>query len=236
MNAPRTESGHILMIDDDVELSSLLSEYLGKFGYRTTSAHTAADGRSHLRRGEFDLVILDLMLPDGDGLTLCREIRNDRDVPIVMLTARGDVADRVVGLELGADDYLAKPFEPRELVARIDSVLRRAKLRVSTKELVCGGLRLEPETRRVTLDGRALELTTTEFELLGILMASGGRVMSRDRLLEKLRGLDAGEVFDRSIDMLVSRVRRKLGDDSRSPRFIKTIWRTGYQFVGADDA
>ncbi len=219
------------MIDDDADLNALLTEYLARFGHRLTTATTAAEGRRILERDRPDLIILDVMLPDKDGLTVCREIRADFDVPIVMLTARGEVADRVVGLELGADDYVPKPFEPRELVARIDSVLRRAAGHGPRDALTSGGLRLETETRRVVLDGDDVELTTMEFELLRVLMASHGRVMSRDRLLEKLRGLDA-DVYDRSIDMLVSRLRHKLADDSRAPRFIKTVWRTGYQFVG----
>jgi DNA-binding response OmpR family regulator len=150
------------------------------------------------------------------------------------LTARGEVADRVMGLELGADDYMAKPFEPRELVARIQSVIRRAKDRIKSHVLVCDGLRLETETRRVELDGNDVELTTMEFELLKGLMESHGRVMSRDRLIERLRGIDA-DVFDRSIDMLISRLRDKLGDDPRQPRFIRTVRMGGYQFVGAGD-
>jgi DNA-binding response OmpR family regulator len=221
----------LLMIDDDVDLNALLTEYLARFGHRLATAATAAEGLLALRRDPPDLILLDVMLPDQDGLTLCRKIRDEFDLPIVMLTARGEVADRIVGLELGADDYVPKPFEPRELVARIESVLRRAKHRGGEESLACEGLRLEKATRRVVLDGEEVELTTMEFELLHVLMASRGRVLSRDRLLERLRGLEA-DVYDRSIDMLVSRVRQKLGDDSRAPRFIKTVWRTGYQFVG----
>jgi len=229
-----TRSYHLLMIDDDVALGRLLEEYLGKFGHKLRTATTAATGMLELRRQLPDLLILDLMLPDKDGLTLCKEIRSELDVPIIMLTARGDVADRIVGLELGADDYLPKPFEPRELVARIDSVVRRASNRKPRRILTCGELVLEPERRRVVLEGRSLELTSMEFELLEILMESRGRVLSREQLLLRLRGIDAS-VYDRSVDMLVSRLRQKLGDDSRAPRFIKTIWRTGYQFVGRPD-
>ena len=223
----------ILIIDDDADLNALLTEYLGRFGHQLRSATNAARGLIELRRELPDLVILDIMLPDIDGLTLCREIRDEFNVPIVMLTARGEVADRVMGLELGADDYLAKPFEPRELVARIQSVIRRSAGRAATAEaLDFDGLRLEKETRRVTLDGKAVELTTMEFELLLTLMQSNGRVFSRNHLIERLRGIDA-EVYDRSVDMLVSRLREKLGDDAQSPRFIKTVRLTGYQFVGA---
>ena len=223
----------ILIIDDDADLNALLTEYLGRFGHELRSAITAARGLQELRRELPDLVILDIMLPDIDGLTLCREISGEFDVPIVMLTARGEVADRVMGLEMGADDYLAKPFEPRELVARIQSVIRRSANRAPMAEaLEFDGLRLEKETRRVALDGKAVELTTMEFELLMILMQSHGRVLSRNHLIERLRGIDA-EVYDRSIDMLVSRLREKLDDDAQSPRFIKTVRLTGYQFVGA---
>ena len=232
MSANKPETSRILIIDDDVNLNSLLAEYLQKFGYKLVSETTAVAGRKRLRRELPDLLILDVMLPDTDGLTLCREFRAEYDLPIIMLTARGEVADRVMGLELGADDYVPKPFEPRELVARIQSVIRRARDRSQGKVLVCDGLRLETETRRVELDGNDVELTTMEFELLRGLMESRGRVMSRDRLLERLRGIDS-DVFDRSIDMLISRLREKLGDNPRQPRFIRTVRMSGYQFVGA---
>jgi DNA-binding response OmpR family regulator len=231
MNLAKTAQNHILMVDDDVDLNALVTEYLARFGHRLVTATNAARGMAELRRERPDLIILDIMLPDTDGLTLCREIRTEFDVPIIMLTARGEVADRVLGLELGADDYLSKPFEPRELVARIQSVIRRSANRESPQALVADGLSLEKETRRVSLDGNDIDLTTMEFELLSVLMESHGRVLSRNRLIERLRGIDA-DVYDRSIDMLVSRLRDKLGDDSHSPRFIKTVRLTGYQFVG----
>ena len=228
MNPTGNHQYRILIIDDDADLNALLTEYLGRFGHQLQSAITAAGGMTAP-----DLVILDIMLPDKDGLTVCREIRSEYSVPIVMLTARGEVADRVLGLELGADDYLAKPFEPRELVARIQSVIRRSAGRTEHGEaLESDGLRLEKEIRRVDLDGAQLELTTMEFELLCALMESHGRVLSRNHLIERLRGIDA-DVYDRSIDMLVSRLREKLRDNAQSPRFIKTIRLTGYQFVGA---
>ena len=232
VSAARPETYRILIIDDDVNLNALLTEYLQGFGHNLVSETTAAAGRKRLRRELPDLLILDVMLPDTDGLTLCREFRAEYDLPIIMLTARGEVADRVMGLELGADDYVPKPFEPRELVARIQSVIRRARDRSQGEVLVCDGLRLETETRRVELDGNDVELTTMEFELLRGLMESRGRVMSRDRLIERLRGIDS-DVFDRSIDMLISRLREKLGDEPRQPRFIRTVRMSGYQFVGA---
>lgn len=231
MTLTRATQNHILMIDDDADLNALVSEYLERFGHRLVSATSATRGMAELRRERPDLIILDIMLPDTDGLSLCREIRSEFDVPIIMLTARGEVADRVLGLELGADDYLSKPFEPRELVARIQSVIRRSAGRENPDLLISDGLCVDKQTRRVTLDEREIDLTTMEFELLSVLMESRGRVLSRNRLIERLRGIEA-DVYDRSIDMLVSRLRDKLGDDSQSPRFIKTVRLTGYQFVG----
>ncbi len=231
MTNTKAVQSHILMIDDDVDLNALVTEYLARFGLLLVTATTALRGMTELRRERPDLIILDIMLPDTDGLTLCRQIRDESDVPIIMLTARGELTDRVLGLELGADDYLSKPFEPRELVARIQSVIRRSANRSNHQVLVSDGLSLEKQTRRVSLDNNEIDLTTMEFELLSILMESHGRVLSRNRLIERLRGIDA-DVYDRSIDMLVSRLRDKLGDDSHSPRFIKTVRLTGYQFVG----
>ena len=221
----------LLIIDDDTALTELLVEYFERFGHKLLTAATAADGRFRLRRDHPDLLILDVMLPDADGMELCRTVRAESDIPIVMLTARGDLPDRVLGLEFGADDYVPKPFEPRELVARIETLMRRSRTTPARKLTTGGGLELEVETRRVTLSGTDIELTSMEFELLRVLMESHGRVLSREMLLRKLRGLDA-DIYDRSVDMLISRLRKKLVDDSRSPRFIKTVWRSGYQFVG----
>jgi len=226
-------SYRLLIIDDDVALNKLLAEYLERFGHRLAAATTATEGIRLLRRDRPDLLILDVMLPDADGMEVCREIRRESDIPIVMLTARGDVPDRVLGLEFGADDYVPKPFEPRELVARIETLMRRSRQPV-TPRLVSGGLTLDSETRRVELAGAEVDLTSMEFELLRVLMESRGRVLTRDAVLQALRGIDA-DVYDRSVDMLVSRLRRKLDEDSRSPRWIKTIRGTGYQFVGGGD-
>jgi len=223
----------ILIVDDEAGIRTTLAGILEDEGYRVTLAATAAEARDAALREPCDLVLLDLALPDQDGLSLCKELRGETDVPILMLTARGEVADRVVGLELGADDYLPKPFEPRELVARIESILRRARGRETEQRLVSGDLVVDPGRRAVTLEGRGVDLTTLEFELLQVLMQSRGRVLTRDQLLTRLRGLDA-DVYDRSVDMLVSRLRQKLGDDARAPRFIKTVWGAGYQFVGGD--
>jgi DNA-binding response OmpR family regulator len=227
----------VLMIDDDIELGELLAEYFERFGHRLTLAATAAAGRQRLRGDDPDLLILDVMLPDADGMELCRELRTEHRLPILMLTARGDLPDRVLGLEFGADDYVPKPFEPRELVARVEAMLRRSRAPQATAScgrLTSQGLALDPETRAVTLDGSVIDLTTAEYELLRLLMASRGRVLTREAILHDLRGLDA-DVFDRSVDMLVSRLRKKLADDSRSPRFVKTLRGIGYQFVGGRD-
>ena len=225
----------LLMIDDDASLNELLVEYFDRFGHTLATAITAAAGRTLLRRDDPDLLILDVMLPDADGMELCRTIRSESDIPIVILTARGDLPDRVLGLEFGADDYIAKPFEPRELVARVETLMRRSRKLHARRLSATGGLVLETETRRVILGGTELELTSLEFELLRILMDSRGRVLSREMLLRRLRGIDA-DIYDRSVDMLVSRLRKKLDDDSHSPRYIKTIWRAGYQFVGEADS
>jgi DNA-binding response OmpR family regulator len=223
----------ILMIDDDRKLGELLEDYFARFGHRLLIATTAAEGRRMLRREEPELVILDVMLPDADGLELCRELRSESDLPILMLTARGDLPDRVLGFELGADDYVAKPFEPRELVARVEARVRRRRS-AAERRLTARGLVLETATRRLRMNGDDVALTTAEFELLRILLENRGRVLSREQILHSL-GTDAGEVFDRSVDMLISRLRTKLGDDPRSPRFVATVRGVGYQFVGADD-
>lgn len=225
----------LLMIDDDEALNKLLVEYFERFGHKLATAATAANGRYQLRRDDPDLLILDVMLPDADGMELCKEIRADSDIPILMLTARGDLPDRILGLEFGADDYVPKPFEPRELVARVETLMRRSRESPARRLTGAAGLVLETETRRVTLQDEEIELTSMEFELLRILMDSRGRVLSRDMVLRKLRGIDAN-IFDRSVDMLVSRLRKKLADDSRTPRYIKTIRGSGYQFVGASDS
>jgi DNA-binding response OmpR family regulator len=221
----------LLLIDDDESLNRLLVDYFPRFGHELLTATSVKAGKRILRTSDPDLLILDVMLPDADGLELCRSLRLESDIPIIMLTARADVPDRVLGLQYGADDYVPKPFEPRELVARVENVMRRVRAAPMRILTAAGGLALETETRRVTLNEEEVSLTSTEFELLRILMESRGHVLTRESLLRRLRGLDA-DIFDRSVDMLVSRLRKKLDDDSRSPRFIKTVWRVGYQFVG----
>ena len=191
------------------------------------------DGEQGLRRlaaTRPDLVLLDVMLPGKDGFTLCREIRRRNKVPVIMLTARGDVGDRVTGLELGADDYIAKPFDPRELVARIHTVLRRTQPVASGAVLEFEQLRIDPASRTVSSDGVAVELTTMEYELLLLFASNPGRDFSRDDILASLRGIDAA-LLTRSVDILVSRLRAKLGDTSRPGRIIHTVWGRGYRFT-----
>jgi len=221
----------ILIIDDDERLNRLLKRFLGDFGIKTLAAIHPQEGLKLLRRKTPDLVVLDLMLPGMDGFAVCKAIRADSTVPIIMLTARGDLADKVIGLELGADDYLAKPFEPRELVARIHAVLRRRAPAAAAVHAVFGGLEVDFNRRRVALKGKPVELTTNEFAALALLVRQAGKVLSRDEILQELRGIDC-EAFNRSVDITMSRLRQKLGDDPKSPAFIKTVWGTGYVFIG----
>jgi two-component system phosphate regulon response regulator OmpR len=223
----------VLVIDDDERLNLLLTEYLGQFGFDVrTAAHPDAGLRS-LRSDPPDIVVLDIMLPEMDGLAVCRRIREESRVPIVMLTARGSVTDRIVGLEMGADDYLPKPFEPRELVARLQAVLRRGVAASAEDRVRAGDLDVNWTTRSATLRGTPLFLTTSEFELLGLLVRNRARVLSRERIMDQMRGVD-WDAYDRSIDVLVSRLRQKLGDDAKRPAFIRTVRGTGYCFIGGD--
>ena len=173
------------------------------------------------------------MLPEMDGFEVCRAIRQASDVPIIMLTARGEITDKVVGLELGADDYLAKPFEPRELVARIQSVLRRTRPFDAAPNLSFNRLAIDLDKRKVLLDGHPIDLTTNEFAALALLARNAGKVLNRDQILQELRGIDC-DAFNRSVDIAISRLRQKLNDDPRSPEFIRTVWGTGYVFIGGD--
>jgi DNA-binding response OmpR family regulator len=224
----------VLIIDDDERLDALLTEYLGRFGFDVTTAVHPDAGLRAMRAVDPDIVILDVMLPDLDGFAVCRRIREFSRVPIVMLTARGEVTDRVIGLELGADDYLPKPFEPRELVARMQAVLRRGV--AGANEIVkAGTLEVNRTTRSARLGERELDLTGAEFELLDLLVRNRGRVLSRDRIMDETRGVD-WDAYDRSIDVLVSRLRQKLGDDAKHPTFIRTIRGSGYRFIGGGDA
>jgi len=225
----------VLIIDDDEKLSALLEEYLGRFELTVSAVGHPEEGLCLLRREKPDILILDVMLPAMDGFAVCKKVRETSRIPIIMLTARGEVADRIVGLELGADDYLPKPFEPRELVARIQAVLRRGAPGEKEGRLRVGALEVDWDTHSVTVAGEAVALTTAEFELLGLFARHPGSVFTRDRIMEQIRGTD-WEACDRSIDVLVSRLRQKLGDDPKSPRFIRTVWGKGYKFIGESDA
>ncbi len=224
----------ILLIDDDEKLGNLLKSYFSRFDLELISATHPHTGLELLRKEGPDLVILDVMLPDQDGFEVCRNIRKTSAVPVIMLTARGEVTDRIVGLEIGADDYLPKPFEPRELVARIQNVLRRSGAKPDGDGVLrYKDLDVNTERRSARLEGEELELTTMEFQLLALLAANPGRVYSRDDVLNELRGIDA-QLFSRSVDILVSRLRSKLKDTAKHPRFIKTVWGAGYTFVGEE--
>ncbi len=226
----------ILLIDDDARLGEPLAAYFARFEMQLVQAVRPSEGLALLRQasrhGGFDAAILDVMLPETDGFELCRTIRKDSDIPIVMLTARGEVMDRVVGLELGADDYLPKPFEPRELVARIQTVLRRRRPAVGDGRLHFEGLTIDPATRSADRQGRTLELTGTEFDLLLLLARAPGKVFSRDDILNHLRGHEA-ELYTRAVDIVVSRLRRKLEPLDA----IKTLRNAGYALaLRASDA
>jgi DNA-binding response OmpR family regulator len=234
----------ILMIDDDRELCALITDYLGPLGYEVTTVH---DGKSGLERAlaeDFEAIILDVMMPGMDGFEVLSRLRRQVDVPILMLTARGEETDRIVGLEMGADDYLPKTFSPRELLARLRAVTRRAARAAATaesdtqkekdqKEIVVGPLRLRMDAREATLEGQPLRLTTLEFELLACLAQARGRVKSREQLIETVadRSYDG---LDRSIDVHIWSLRRKLGDDPKNPRFIRTVRAVGYMLINPD--
>lgn len=223
----------ILVVDDDEKLNQLLKRFLKDYGYAVYSAVDADEGLKKVRTVLPDLIILDVMLPGMNGFEVCKRIREFSRVPIIMLTARGDVMDKVVGLELGADDYLPKPFEPRELVARIQAVLRRAQNSGADRQRRFGALTIDFHRRQAFLDGQEVDLTTSEFAALELLVRHAGRVLDRDEIMQTLRGIDS-EQFNRVVDVTMSRVRQKLGDDPRHPQFIKTIWGSGYMFVARE--
>jgi two-component system, OmpR family, response regulator len=216
-----------LLIEDDRKLSSLLVEFLGKHGVETVPATDGAQALQALGASRFDILLVDLMLPGMDGLTLTRRIRERWNTPLIMVTARGDDADKIVGLELGADDYLAKPFNPRELLARVRAVLRRGGPD-SPARFQSGGLDIDFAAREVQVDGKRQTLTAHEYELLCALARNAGRVLTRDQLLEQMKGEQADEAFDRSIDVHVSRLRQKIEPDPRHPRYVKTVRGAGY--------
>ncbi|HEU5076105.1 MAG TPA: response regulator transcription factor [Polyangiaceae bacterium] len=222
----------VLLVEDDRKIATLTREYLETYGL---AVDWVADGDAAIQRadhGDYDVVVLDLMLPSTDGFEVCRSIRRRSHVPIIVVTARVEVADRVLGLELGADDYLTKPFSARELLARIHALVRRARGRAGPPAaLSVGGLTLDIQSCTATLGGRELPLTSYEFALLRALAEHAGRVLSRERLLDLAKG-GADEAFDRSIDVRISRLRHKLGDDPRQPKLLKTIRGSGYMLAG----
>jgi two-component system, OmpR family, response regulator len=222
-----------LLVEDDLRLARLTREYLESHGVAVALESDGRRGLAEALSRRYDVVLLDLMLPGKDGLEVCRELRGRSDVPILVLTARGEEADRVMGLELGADDYLAKPFSPRELLARIRALTRRAQGRAgpSLETVRVGELVVDPGARRATYRGKEIALTGYEFDLLRALAGRAGRVLSRDQLMEIAKG-NAEESFDRSIDVHISRLRHKLGDDPKHPRLLKTVRGVGYLFAG----
>ncbi len=217
----------MLLIDDDRRLHALLSGYLADHEVSLSSAFDGPLGLAALRDGAFDVILLDVMMPGIDGLEVLRRIRQRSAIPVIMLTARGDEADRVVGLELGADDYVAKPFSPRELLARVRAVLRRTQPRVQGERLSVGGVVVETGARQAWLEGRELDLTGLEFDILLALLRRAGRVVPRTALLEEA-GRDDAMVGERTVDVHISRLRKKLGDDPRTPRRIRTVRGVGY--------
>ncbi len=227
-------TAHILLVEDDRRLAGMVKDYLGGAGFRVTIAETGARGISLYEDQEFDALILDLMLPDMDGLEICQHIRKSSQTPILMLTARGDVMDRVIGLELGADDYLPKPFEPRELLARLKTILRRGKNSAGSEVLQFGRLEIDLGARSLKISGQQRTLTGYQFSLLVALAQHAGRVLNREVLMDLIKG-EALEAFDRSIDVHISRIRAAIEDDAKAPRRIITVRGIGYVFAKEQD-
>lgn len=225
---------HLLIIDDDTRLSAMLNDYLSANGYRVRSAPTAAAGLADLSRSPAEAVILDVMLPDLDGFEVLKRIRTGSDVPVLMLTARGDETDRIVGLEIGADDYLPKPFSPRELLARLRAILRRRGASPVAGILRFGRLEIDPGSRSARLDGQVCDMTGHQFDILLALAESAGRILTREQLLDRVKGIEA-DAFDRSVDVHVSRIRAAIEDDPRHPRRIVTVRGAGYVFARRQD-
>lgn len=226
----------ILIIDDDEELNELLSSFLPEYDFEVITANHPTLGLELLKKNEPHLIVLDINLPDKSGFEVCREIRQSKiKTPIIMLSARNNFTDKVTGLDLGADDYMPKPYEPRELVARIQSVLRRAEnnngFNTDFKILKSLDLIVDVARATVNLNGNSLDLTTMEFEILCLFMKSPGITLSREQVVDKIRGIEWDSV-DRTIDVLISRLRQKLKDDAKNPKYLKTIWGSGYRFVG----
>ena len=226
---------NILMIDDDVKLTSLVEEFLSEEKYNIIIMHNPKEGLDYLNNNKVELIILDIMLPEMDGFQALRKIRETLSIPVIMLTARGEVTDRIVGLELGADDYLSKPFEPRELLARIQSILRRTHSNAAIVEKVnFKGMSIDKIKEEVYLNKKSIPLSTTEYEALILFIENAGETLDREFLVENLRGI-SWQSYDRSIDVLVSRLRGKLGETPTKTRYIKTIHGIGYKFIGEEE-
>ena len=223
----------VLVVDDDVKTVELVRLYLDRDGYQVLTAYDGVEALRLARENYPDLIVLDLMLPDIDGLEVCRTLRHESDVPIIMLTARTTDQDKLMGLDLGADDYVTKPFSPKELAARVRAVLRRLPGERGPEEIKSGELSMNFTTHEAWFAGRPLSLTSVEFKLLGVLAKEPGRVFSRANLVEEALGYDF-EGFDRTIDVHVLNLRRKLEPDPSHPRYIKTIYGVGYKFVGGE--
>jgi two-component system phosphate regulon response regulator OmpR len=225
----------VLLVEDDPRLAEMLLEYLGQAGFGVTVAAQGAHALERLQETEYDAVVLDLMLPDMDGLEVCRRLRAQHDTPVLMLTARGDAIDRIIGLELGADDYLPKPFEPRELLARLRAIMRRhSRGAASERALHFGRLEIDGAARLVRLDGKTCDLTGYQFDLLVALAKNAGRVMSRELLMDMVKG-EGFESFDRSIDVHVSRIRACIEENPKKPRRVITVRAAGYVFAKAQE-
>jgi DNA-binding response OmpR family regulator len=226
----------VLLVEDDSRLAQLTARYLEGHGVLVTVVGDGVEGQAEALRRQYDCIVLDLMLPGRDGIEVCRQLRGRTDVPIVMVTARGEEADRVLGLEVGADDYVTKPFSPRELLARIRANVRRVRGQAGppAETVQVGGLVLDPARMTVSLDGKPIEVTAYEFSILRALAQRPGKVLSREQLLDLAKG-SADLSFDRSIDVHVSRLRAKLGDDSRNPKILKTVRGAGYMLAGGGD-
>lgn len=223
----------ILIIDDDAKLNLLLKDFFKDFGFTTLTATHPEDGLKIIKQKSPDILILDVMLPGMNGFEVCKAVRKFSSIPIIMLTAKGELMDRVVGLELGADDYLAKPFEPRELVARIQSVLRRIHPVEKNQVRKFGSMTIDFNKHTVEIDGKNIEMTTNEFSALCLLARNPNKVLNRDQILDELSGIEC-DAFNRSVDITMSRLRQKLNDDPKNPSFIKTVWGTGYIFIAEE--
>ncbi|MCB1138851.1 MAG: response regulator transcription factor [Leptospiraceae bacterium] len=228
----------VLLLEDDRKITELLTEYLAGFDYQVWSTSSPSGARGYLKKNNPDIAILDVMLPEEDGFSFLRSLRSQSDIPVIMLTARGELTDRVVGLELGADDYMPKPFEPRELIARMSALLRRADRqgqdsRPVEQTLAFSNLEILCDARTVLFQGRELPMTAMEFDILYHLARNQGIVMSRDRLTELIHG-EEFEPFNRTIDILVSRIRHKLNDDAANPKYIRTVRGVGYLFKATE--